>query len=396
MKLEKGTLAGIRNTNRINILEIVKEHEPVSRAKIAKVLRMSRSNISDIVESLIDEGLLREEGTGESTSQGGRKPVHLRFVANAKYALGIDIGGTKTIALLADLKGNVVQRLKFSSHREGLGALENIRNEITKFLVESNVQQEKIVATGIGVPAITDYKTGEIISAPGLFQEQINVRNFFKEQLPNPIFVDNDVNMGVIGECWRGNGTGFSNVTLLAIGTGIGAGIVINGQVYRGATGFAGEIGYLQVNPLEDKTIEVSHFGPLETMASGRGIEKLIPTFLDRYPDTVLTCTTTAEGIFAAMRNGDELAQDLVDNMVKYLAFAISNIISILNPQRIIIGGGVAQAGEDFLHRIESRVHKLIPVDFELVPAGLGEDASAYGAAATALLATGNMQLFSS
>lgn len=396
MKLEKGTLAGIRNMNRINILEIVKEHEPVSRAKIAKVLRMSRSNVSDIVESLIDEGLLREVGTGESTSQGGRRPVHLRFVSNAKYALGIDIGGTKTIGLLTDLKGNVVKRIKFPSHRERLTALENIRNEISKFLVESNVPKEKIVASGIGVPAITDYKTGEIVSAPGLFQDQINIRNFFNGYLPGPIFVDNDVNMGVIGECWRGNGVGLSNVTLLAVGTGIGAGIVIDGQVYRGATGFAGEIGYLQVDPFDDKNIEALHFGPLESVASGRGIERLISSLLDVFPDTVLTAESTAEEIFRAMESGDLLAQTLVENMVKYLAFAISNIISILNPQRIIIGGGVAQAGDVFLQRIASRVRRLVPVEFELVPAGLGEDAAAYGAAATALLATENMQLFSS
>jgi glucokinase len=395
LRLEKGTLAGIRNLNRVNILEIVKSHEPVSRAKIAQVLRMSRSNVSDIVETLIQEGLLREEGTGESTSQGGRKPVHLRFVANAKYALGIDIGGTKTIALITDLKGNVVYRRKFPSHRVGLSALENIRGELTKLLEESEIPREKIVATGIGVPAITDYKTGEIVSSPGLFQGQMNVTDFFEGHVPGPVIVENDVNMGVIGECWRGNGVGFSNVALLAIGTGIGVGIVVDGKLYRGATGFAGEIGYLQVDPLADADIEVSHFGPLERVASGNGIERLIPKYLDKYPDTVLTVESTAEEIFQAMRQGDLLAKMLVENMVKYLSFAISNMISILNPQRIIIGGGVAQAGEDFIHAITSRVRRLIPVHFELVPAGLGEDAAAFGAAATALLATENMQLFS-
>jgi len=394
LTLQKGTLASVRNINRTNILEIVKNSEPISRAKISKMLKMSRSNVSEIVQDLLDEGLLREEGIGVSTSQGGRKPVHLRFVSDAKYALGIDIGGTKTIALLTNLKGEPIYRKKFLSHLKGTTALENIKSQIGVFLAESQVPLEKIVATGIGVPAITDYASGEMLSSPGLFQGKTNIREFFKDSVPGPIFVDNDVNMGVIGECWRGNGINHKNVVLIAIGTGIGAGTVIDGHVFRGSAGFAGEIGYLQVDPLVDNPdIKVSQFGPLERVASGKGIQVIAANRISRFPNTILTKEPSAEEIFAAMRAGDELAQELIENMIRYLAFAISNIISILNPEKIIIGGGVALAGQTFLDRIAARVRKLIPVSFELVNAGLGEDAAAYGGAASALLATDNMRL---
>lgn len=396
MEFSKGTLSTVRNVNRVNILEFIKQSEPISRAAIARHLKMSRSNVSEIVDGLVHEGLVAEVGAGTSTPLGGRKPVHLQFVAAAKYSLGVDIGATKTIAVVTDLRGNVVARTKFASHAEGVTPFEHIACEVREFLTQHDIDRAKIVGTGIGVPGITNYATGELIHAPGLHINEANARDFFSGRLPEPVFVDNDVNMGVVGERWKGNAIHYEDVVLITIGTGIGAGLILNGQVHRGANGFAGEIGYFQVDPLENSPqATLSKFGPLESLASGQGIERQVLALLPQYTESVLKKETiSTQAVFLAAASGDPLAKRVIDNAVRVLSFSIANLVMLIDPSLILIGGGVSQAGEQFLDDIRVRVARLTPMPFKIEGAGLGEDAGAYGGAATALMATDNLRLF--
>ncbi|QQE80241.1 ROK family transcriptional regulator [Alicyclobacillus sp. SO9] len=395
MELIKETLSDLRHKNRLRILEIIKRSEPTSRAYIAKLLNMSRSNVSEIVQILIEEGLITEEGVGDSTSQGGRRPTQLKFAPNSKYALGIDIGGSKTIAVVTNLRGECIARTKFASHPAGDGsALQHIRETVAKFLDESEISVDKIVATGVGIPTIANYETGDVKFAPGLSEGDVNIRNLFLTELPEPVYVDNDVNMAVIGERWIGNATGCKDVAFVAVGTGVGAGLIVNGKVLRGMSGMAGEIGYFHMDPFVDKPdTQLATYGVLESTASGRAIEQQIQYYKPKFPDSKLEDGMGMAEIFEQARDNDPLSLYLIDKMTKSIAFSISHLVLILNPERVLLGGGVAQVGESFVGPIRDRVQSLVPMKIAVERGQLGEDAAAYGAAAMALLETENLVL---
>lgn len=391
--MKGSTVSTVRDLNRAVVLERIRQENSVSRAAIARGLQMSRSTVSLIVDQLLSEGFVQEVGTGESSTQGGRRPVQLQFVPQAKYAFGIDIGGTKTLFLLTDLDGNYVARRKVPSSSGDIYPLEHIANEAQRFLTDIGIDAERIVGTGIGISSTVDPVTGIVQQPPGLAVPTVNFRAYFAARLPNPIHVENDVNMAVFGEWWRGQGAGLQNVVMVAIGTGIGAGIVLNNQLYRGRDGYAGEIGHLRLDPY-DVTAKrsLSDFGPLEERTSGGGLAQSVRDLLPDFPDSLLHDEPlTAQNVFAAEAQGDPAAVTVVQQAIAYLSFSIANLVTVLNPDVVILGGGVSAVGDSLIRRIRSRVQSLTPVTCPVVAAGLREDASAVGAAATALLHSGNL-----
>ncbi|MFB5190744.1 ROK family transcriptional regulator [Alicyclobacillus fastidiosus] len=388
------TTAFVRDVNRSSVLEFVRVNEPVSRAQIARELGLSRSATSEIVDQLLSEGLVEEVGVGESTPRGGRPSVQLRFIPDARYALGIDIGGTKTILVLSNLNGRVIAREKVATCGKSSDVLEHIRRAADNFIANSGIDRSRIVGMGVGAPGLTDYESGVVIAAPALHWVDVNVKQALQGLVQGPIFVDNDVNMAAVGEKWKGEGSRCRDVVLITIGTGIGAGVIINGSIHRGAHNYAGEIGYFAVDPLTDETSTSDEFGPLDKLASGSGVASQARALLPVYPNSILHGQKiTSERVFAAAAKSDPLALAVVDAMAKYTAAAIANIVALLNPGVVIIGGGVAQSAALFMSQIRSRVQELVPIPVHIVCASLGEDAGALGAAATVLVETNHLAL---
>lgn len=313
--------------------------------------------------------------------------MNLTSESRCKYALGIDIGGTKMIFLLSDQDGNVIAKKRIPTIIDG-DPLVYIRTEVRRFLAEAGVAHSEILGTGMGLPAAIDFAHGVIVNCPALRIENVDVKTYFQYVFPEPLYIDNDVNMAVIGEKWRGTGAGYSDVILVAVGTGLGAGIMFGNKVHRGANGFAGEIGYFHVDPLiEGFKSNSAEFGPLEKMAAGSGIAEQARILLPEYPNSLLNnLEITAENVFAVASKGDELAQAVIERTVKYLAFGITNVVSLLNPHIVVIGGGVSNVGDFFIEAIQQRVSELIPFPIKVVGATLGEDAGALGAAAAVFL----------
>ncbi len=288
LHLEKKTPFMMGQETKANVLHLIKSSGPLSRADVAKTLNMSRSTISSIVDQLLQEGRIREGSTGESTPAGGRKPVELHYIPNAKYALGVDIGATKTNAVITDLEGCIIHREKFLSHGTAQTPIENISAQLKRFLATSEIATDDIIGTGIGFPGVTLVEEGIVVDAPGLQLHNFHATDFFGE-LPEPVLVDNDVNLAVIGERWRGAATGHDNVALIAVGTGIGAGFLFDGRVYRGAKGYAGEMGHVHINPKSPgPMLNLSDYGPLEQIASGKGMEERARELLASYPTSML------------------------------------------------------------------------------------------------------------
>ncbi|EJY55501.1 ROK family protein [Alicyclobacillus hesperidum URH17-3-68] len=377
----------VRNLNRANVLREVRLHQPISRADIAKRLGLSRSVVSEIVDSLLTDGFVREVGTGRSTSKGGRPSVRLEFVPTARYSFGMDIGGTKTILMLTDLAGTVIAHRKIASHRDGASIVEHLRRQAQMFLQESGVPKDKIVGSGIGAPGLINYEDGTVIAAPGLNWINVNLREAFHSYLPGPIIVDNDVNMALVGEKWVGSGGDDEDVIFVAIGTGIGAALMIGGQIHRGSAGYAGEVGYAPVDPFTDAQSDVTRFGPLENVASGTGIRLEAKANMNLFPQSMLQGREIrTEEVFEAARHGDELGQYVVDRTVKYLAFALAHMVALVNPAKIILGGGVMRVGDTLLKQIDQRLKQIMPIRARLTLAQLGELAGAYGAAASPIM----------
>jgi len=392
--LDKETPSMIGRVNKSNVLHLIKECGPVSRASVARTLKMSRSTISSIIDQLINEERVVEGATGQSTSAGGRRPVYLHYVSTAKYALGIDIGSAKTLPSLQSWKEKGVLGHKFPSKPEGRDFLAIIQQEVEAFLGATAIPRSDILGTGIGFPGVTNPSNGLVIQAPGLKLANFSARESFS-RLPGPILVDNDVNMGVLGERWRGVARGRDNVILVAIGTGVGAGLILDGKIYRGAGGYAGEIGHLHVDPFSTQPKrDLGDYGPLEQLASGKGMEDLAAANLASFPDTSLSAhdLTTAK-LFAAAQQDDPLARYVIQQVLSYLSFSIANMVTLLNPNLVILGGGVSQVGEPLLESIRTGVARLSPIACEIAAAGLGEDAAAFGGAATVLLQAGELRL---
>lgn len=309
-----------------------------------------------------------------------------------RYALGVDVGGTKALCILCDVNGNVIARDKFSSHADDDDPLDTVITGTLRFLANSGVPKEEIVGTGMGLPGIIQPATNQLVNAPGFVSRHQDIQEYVSARLPAPIILDNDVNMAVLGEWWLGSARERENVVLISIGTGIGAGLLVNGQVYRGARGFAGEVGQLQVDPHTKRTTPASldEFGPFESLASGHGIRNAAQQHYHEFPHTRLNQgDLSAEKVFEAAMTGDPLGTFVIDRVFDYIAFSIANIIATLDPDIVLIGGGVSRQGAGFVEEVKRRVAHLTPYPFALDLAVLGEDAGAYGAAASAFKSAG-------
>jgi glucokinase len=312
-------------------------------------------------------------------------------------AIGIDIGGTKIMLFVSDGKGNIVEKSKLPTPPDS--SPERLFSYLVEHLDESLLKagwdRSKVGGMGIGLPGVINVHTGVADNCTALGWGAVDVIGEMKKHVDCPIFVDNDVNMSAIGEWWMGAAQDINEFYMLAIGTGIGSAIMAGGNLLRGSGYASGEIGYFVLdNQFPDELEQdYSTFGSLERMASGiaiteRAREALkiagVPTLLkESYgatPDNIRT-----EQVFQAAAEGDSLALEILRLPIRHLSMAIANAAALLNPERIVIGGGVADSGPLLLTMLQEQAEKLSPNPIKLVPAILGNEAGAAGALYMAL-----------
>lgn len=382
------SLQSVRRHHLMAVLHRIREQPGISRAQLARRLHLSRPAVSELVSQLLADGLVKENGTENASSQGGRRPTNLVFDPSAGYVLGIDIGATKTLIVLSDLEGAIQQHYRFDSHAHDSDHLTHILHHVKRFMAQ--VEHFNIIGTGIGLPTAVDPHSGVITIPPGLPVNTNDLRVQLSKCLPAPMIIENDVNMAVLGEQWKGAARGLSNVVMVSIGTGIGAGILLNGQLYRGAKGFAGEIGYFQFDPAHQSPVSsVTEYGALEQIASGNGIVSRATQLLPRFPASVLhQGSRTTQAVFDAAKAHDPLATQLIQEALIHLSLAVSQVISLLDLDMVILGGGVLKAGDFIVSEIVRQVQSATPLSCKVVKADLGDQAEAIGAVARVLLET--------
>ncbi len=378
----------VRDNKKKRVLQCIKNNSSISRSEIAARIHLSKPTVSALVDELIQESWVRELGSGKSTAQGGRRPIKLQFNEKAGYVVGTDIGGTKVKTVLADLGGNIVASSNFrTSQYLKTGVLRQISKEVEEMIEESGINPSQIWGMGAGVPGITDTENGVVIEAPSLDWVRYPFLAEARKYFPYPVYVDNDVNVAALGEQWLGNAKNKGNILFIAVGTGIGSGIIINNRLYRGSSSAAGEIGYMVTDKEHIKSDfqPVFHrYGYLESVAGGKAIGERLTSKIRQYPEHPLYKEVAAgelpsEMAFKFARAGDRLALEVVEESIEHLAYGVINAASLLNPEVIIFGGGVMKSADFILPRLKETVSQYLPSSVELNISGLGDNAGVLG-----------------
>lgn len=306
-----------------------------------------------------------------------------------KFCVGVDIGGTTVKIGLFSEEGKIEEKWEIVTRKDEGGSfiLSDIAASIEEKIQKNNVKKEDVVGIGIGVPGPVT-ADGTVLKCVNLGWGIFNVAEEVKKLIGiENVKVGNDANVAALGEMWQGGGKGYKNIVMMTLGTGVGGGIILDGKILTGSKGAAGEIGHITVNYDEEDTCNCGKKGCLEQFASATGIVKEAKRLLlvsDKPSKLRDLQYLSAKAIFDAAKEGDELADDLVDELTKYLGIAASHIAAVVDPEAFVIGGGVSKAGEILTNRIKQNYEKNVMFalqnkEFKL--AELGNDAGIYGCA---------------
>ena len=311
-----------------------------------------------------------------------------------KYVFGVDIGGTTVKLGLFDVEGNVLDKWEIPTRTENGG--EKILPDIADSIREKMKQIDKdfVAGVGVGAPGPVDGK-GIVHRAVNLGWGTFSIKDTLEDLLNMPVMAGNDANVAALGAMWMGGGQGYRDLVVVTLGTGVGGGIIIDGKMLTGATGAGGEIGHIHVNDEEEEICGCGNKGCLEQYSSATGITRLANQLLaSSDKDSVLRGgEVSAKTVFDAVKERDPLAVEVAEKFGKYLGDGLASIACVVNPEAIVIGGGVSKAGEiliDFIrpHYEKNVFHGSRQVKFSL--ATLGNDAGIYGAAKLVLDAVEN------
>ncbi|WP_201008190.1 ROK family transcriptional regulator [Paenibacillus glycanilyticus] len=338
-----GDLTLIKKINTSIVLEAVLKQAPLSRAQISELTGLNKATVSNLVQDLIDSDLVVEIGPGESS--GGRKPVMLLFNGMAGYAVGIDLGVNYIRGVLADLEGNVVAELQRSLKKHQLEfTLKELIQCIHELIGKAPASPYGIVGIGIGVPGIVDDQ-GSILFAPNLEWRHVELQHMLEEEFKLPVTIDNEANAGAQGEQKYGTGRGIAHQIYVSVGIGIGTGIILNKELYKGATGFSGELGHLSIE-YNGKPCRCGNEGCWELYASENALlEQAAPLGFDNLED-----------LLDAAEAGNEEVRALFYKIGEYMGAGISNIVNVFNPDVVIIGNRMSRAKTWLEEAVQSSV----------------------------------------
>ena len=377
------------------ILHVIRDRGPLSRTEIARETGLSKPTVNEVVELLLAGTYVLETDGGDRPRRPGPRARLLTFRADLGHVLGLDVGADKAVAAVADLSGRIVatERRRVSEQaRSGQAALlRELRAVAAAALARAGVERSSLRAAGVGTPGVVDPETGRITLAPQLAGwEGLALGTELERSLGCPVVADNETHLSLIAEQWHGAARDVADALYVQVGVGIGGAILVGGEIHRGAKGAAGEIGYL----LTDEDPEAPEFGsgPFEWAAGGRAYARLgsraaatpegalLRELAGGDPDAVDAAT-----VFAAHARGDVAARAIVDLLVGRLARGVATIATVLNPELVILGGGVSNAGAALLEPVERVVRERVPVPPRLVLSELGDESVALGAVRLAM-----------
>ncbi|MCK0470331.1 ROK family transcriptional regulator [Halalkalibacter sp. APA_J-10(15)] len=379
-----GSFQLMKSLNRSVILTIIREYGPISRADIAKQTKLTPPTVTNIVSELLESGIVKESAIGKS--KGGRKPILLTIEAKHSYIIGIDVGGRSIRAVLTDLDATIEHQVTHALPK-GMNEqtfLKVLKEVITDVLSHSSCPEEKIIGIGVGMHGIVDHTNGIALYAPNFNLANIPIKQELEGHFEITTYVENDARALALGESWFGNGKDIDHVLCMNVGTGIGAGIILNNELFYGHHGTAGEIGHTVVD-MYGKRCQCGSDGCLQTIASSEALQQRALEALESGRTSILMKNNlSGKVIHECAMAGDELAIELLEETGTYLGIGIINSIHFMNPEKVIIGGGVSKAGDFILEPLKKVVQTKALTEqarnTEIVLSHLGDNGTVIGA----------------
>lgn len=386
----KATRQQTKNHNSKLVLKIIYDHGQVSRADVARITHLTRTTVSSLVGEMIEDGLVKE--VGHEPSKGGKPGTLLSVMDDARHLIGIDLANSEFRGGVLNLRGQVIHRLSLPvDERDGEAALELAYRLIDELVATTT---KSLLGIGIGTPGLMDPQHGLVRRAVNLGWRELPLRDLLAKRYNLPVYIANDSQVAALAEYTFGRTSSTPHLVVVKVGRGIGAGIVINGQLYWGDGFGAGEIGHVKV--VEDgERCGCGHFGCLETVASSRAIIRKAQAIAQNNPSSVLHQFATSpeaintEAILQAAEAGDEALRAVITEAGHYLGVAVANLVGVLNIQNIVIAGSVARLDEALLEPIREEMRQrsmeMLATDTCVETSHLGQDIVIQGAAALLL-----------
>lgn len=354
-------LRNVKTINKRIILDIIRfTPGGISRAELARQMLLTRAAISTIIDNLESLGLVVEIETGPTT--GGRRPILLAINSKYGYVVGIDMGATHLGLVVTDFSAHVLEDIEypFTVADGPEKCLLRINQYLIEILSRLNLNLNQISVVGMDVPGPVVTEAGEVSSPPIMpGWDGYPIRTHLEDLWQVPVSIGNDAELGALGEWAYGAGRGERNLAYIKVGTGVGAGLLLDGHIYRGTSGCAGEIGHITIQE-NGPLCTCGNYGCLEAIAGGLAIARKAREAIDSGKRTQLSTIEPdkilAVNVAAAAQRGDLVAQQIITEAGTHLGIAIASLVNLINPSMVVIGGGVSQLGDLLLDPIRKTV----------------------------------------
>jgi predicted NBD/HSP70 family sugar kinase len=380
----------MRHMNRVIVLRAVRTAGPMSRADIARVTGLSKPTVTNIVEDLKVRGLVRPSNGSALGPAGGRRGPLCEFSADLRMVLGVDIGGHEIRVALANLHGEIVANSRRYSGPTGSRRPEQVLRTVKELadglLAQAGSSPDRLLAVGVGTPGVVS-SDGVVTLAPQLDKwEGLNLRVATEDLFGCRAHVEREVTLSLLAEQWKGAAQDATDALFIQIGVGIGAALLLDGRIYRGADGSAGELGMMPL-PTGSPPVLVPGFGPFESACGGSALAWQGARAAAAHGGSALRklaggdpSAVTAETVFAAAADGDRVASGIVERALDVLAIGVAGLVCVLNPGVVILGGGLAHAGDQVLEPLVRQLAVLTPFPPKVVLSSLGKESVTVGA----------------
>ena len=366
--------AHLRGLNLERVLNVAMDRPgSFTRAELIEATGLSAPTVGSLAADLIRNGVVKDLGTGPSS--GGRRPFSMELNARHWHVAGIDLGPTRTRLAVADLRGaRIADRIVDTPTGVAPAVLlQRIAAALKVLMRDAGAPAQRLIVVGAGAPGAVESVTGTVSFAPNLEGwSKVPMRDILERALGAPVLVENDVNLAVLGEHWQGAARGHDTCAFVFVGTGIGAGILIDGALHRGHSFMAGEIAVMCMGP-QYAAEDYGTRGCLETLAGLQALAARWPSGARGDPADWMA------RLFEAADAGDRAARRAVDETATLIGIAVANVAAVLNPSLIVLGGAIMAQGGPLVAEVRNVVERIARAPVELVVAALGKDAPLCG-----------------
>lgn len=393
----------LKRNNRRVVYSYMRDHGPLSIAELAKAVNLSRNTIVKTIEHYEKDGFFQNIGKGESTDEGGKRPVLYQFNPLARVACGVEITEDKISVVLTDLTSKIIEmkKEKYSWNTPLEKVLLRVKDIYSDLLQENSIEESKIIGIGFGFHGIVNFTSGTLLTSPHnpVWGENVNLAEKVRGVFPGIlVYVDNKIRFQAYAELIHGNWGTWKDIIVMDAGAGAITGVIMQNSLRRGHHSLAGHIGHMVVNPMDEEICKCGGRGCFEVLISTRRLLKRAREGYSEHRDSILFRNTseshTAEiidtlseqDVFAAADKGDTFARELLDEVIRWFALGLHNIALMYDPDIIVFQGKYGKGGDYFLSEIRKRVSEIsllkVKQPLQIEYSKISEHPGAQGAAA--------------